>query len=124
MLTGGNQLEYVQTLKLPGNALAVVVDTSTKPNHSVKSNRLLVSVDTIHVPGSTTQGRGEIDRNLNSLQSYEFREGQLIQDEKFKLDIAYPDDRDDSRIGASLGLSNLLYNLENMRKREGDVQEE
>ncbi|KAE9381762.1 tRNA methyltransferas-like protein [Stipitochalara longipes BDJ] len=124
VLTEENHLEYIQTMKLSGNALAVVVDTSISNDQSDSSKRLLVSIDTIHTPGSTTKERENAGTSLNPLQSYKFKDGRLVQDESFQLGIAGRDDGEVSGSGASGRLTNLLYSLENLRKREGEGQEE
>lgn len=123
MLTTRNRLEYIQTLKLSGNALSVVIDTS-RNHQSNTSNRLLVSIDTIHKPGSTSEAKDDADKNLNPLQLYQFQEGRLIQDGKFQLAAADQDESEGSRSSASGRLTNLLYSLENLRKREEEAQEE
>jgi tRNA (guanine-N(7)-)-methyltransferase subunit TRM82 len=124
VLTAENRLEYIQTLKLAGNALSVVVDLLPRKPQSDTSNRLLVSIDSIHKPGSTTEKREDADGNLNPLQSYQFQEGKLILDGTFQLATADPDEGEASGSVASGRLTNLLYSLENLRKREGEAQEE
>jgi tRNA (guanine-N(7)-)-methyltransferase subunit TRM82 len=114
----------LQTLNLSGNALAVVVGASTTKDQSESPNRLLVSVDTVHKPGSTTEIREHADKSLNPLQSYIFQEGQLVQDGTFQLALADQGDGEGRRSGVPGQLINLLYNLENLRKREGEGQEE
>ena len=119
-----SRLEYIQTLELSGNALSVVVDSSPREDQSNPSNRLLVSIDTIHKPGSTTEEREDTGKDLNPIQSYKFQEGKLVQDDTFQLDTAVLDHAEMSGNGVSGRLTNLLYNLENLRKREGEAQEE
>jgi tRNA (guanine-N(7)-)-methyltransferase subunit TRM82 len=96
----------MQTVKLSGNALAVVINTSAASDQSDTSTQLVVSVDTFHKPGSTTEEWKDADKDTYPLQSYKFQEG------------------DASGSGGSGRLTNLLYSLENLRKREGEAQEE
>lgn len=107
MLTPENKLEYIQTIRLPGNALAVEVNISTA------ESSLVVSVDNIHKPGSTTERRGDTDDTVKSLHSYRFQGRELAAASTFAV---APEDEE---LG-SARLSNLLYSLENLRKREGD----
>lgn len=83
-----------------------------------------MSVDTIHKPGSTTEERRNKDNYVNPLQSYKFQEGKLVQDETFRLAIADQDEGETKGSGALGRLTNVLYNLENLRKREGEDKEE
>ncbi|PMD31145.1 hypothetical protein L207DRAFT_591614 [Hyaloscypha variabilis F] len=119
-----NHLEYIQTLKISGNALAVIVDTTSRRGQTHPSNQLIVSIDTFHKPGSTTEEREEAGTILNPLHSYKFKEGKLVQNESFQPAIAAPEDGEASTSVASGRLTNLLYSLENLRKREGEGQEE
>lgn len=64
--------------------------------------------------------RNDADTSPNPLQLCKFEEGKLVQDESMDLPIAVRDDGDAS----GSGLTNLLYSLENLRKREGESQEE
>ena len=124
MLTAENHLEYIQTFELPGNALAVVVDTTTRKEQRDSSNRLLVSIDTIHRLGSTMEERDDADTSPHPLQLCKFRDGKLGQDESMELPAAVRDAGDAKSSGAFGRLANLLYSLENLRKREGEGQEE
>ena len=85
-------------------------------------NRILVSIDTIHKPGSTTAKRGDAVGKPNPLQSYQFREKELVHDVAFQVALA---DQTEEASGGVIGrVTNLLYSLENLRKREGDAQED
>ena len=112
----------MQTLKLPGNALSVVLDILDQEDTA--SNRLLVSVDTFHKPGSTTQVREAASKELNPLRSYKFRGGHLVQDDAFEIAVVVQDEAEVSAGGAGGKVTNLLYNLEPLRKRDGEGQEE
>ena len=124
MLTAENRLEYMQTLILLGIALAIVFGTSLKEDEFDGSNRLVVSIDTTHKPGSTTEEREDASQNLNPFQSYIFQNGKMVQDGTFQLAIAKQDEGEANGSGAPGRLTNLLYSLENLRKREGDMREE
>jgi tRNA (guanine-N(7)-)-methyltransferase subunit TRM82 len=87
-------------------------------------NRLLVSVDNLHKPGSTTEQRDDTDKELNQLQSYKFQEGMLVRDRAFCLATGGQEGAAEGRSGASGRHTNLLYNLENLRKKEGEDKEE
>ncbi|KAK0118877.1 tRNA (guanine-N(7)-)-methyltransferase non-catalytic subunit trm82 [Cadophora gregata f. sp. sojae] len=111
LLTPSNRLEYLQTLALPGNVLAL----------SLTSSRLIVSIDTIHKPGSTNELRTETTENLNVLQTFEFSTQELMLVEGA---LAFAKIEEDWKLDAVGRLGNLLYGLENLRKREGDGGEE
>lgn len=79
----------------------------------------MVSIDTVHKPGSTTEQREDKTEVLKSLLSYKFDEGKLVEDgPAFSVAEGAVD------ISAAAHLGNLLYNLENLRKREGDGGDE
>jgi tRNA (guanine-N(7)-)-methyltransferase subunit TRM82 len=87
-------------------------------------NRILVSIDTIHKPGSTTEKRGDAVGKPNPLQSYQFHDKELVHDVAFQVALADQIEEEASGGGAIGRVTNLLYNLENLRKREGDAQED
>jgi len=68
--------------------------------------------------------RDDADTSPGPLQLCKFRDGKLVQDELFELPIAVRDDGEASASSASGRLTNLLYSLENLRKREGEGSEE
>jgi tRNA (guanine-N(7)-)-methyltransferase subunit TRM82 len=123
LLTTENHLNYMQTVKLSGNALAVVINTSPESDQS-DSTQLIVSVDTFHKPGSTTEEWKDADKDTYPLQRYKFQVGKLIQEGVFQVPTLVRDEGDASGSDASGRLTNLLYSLENLRKREGEAQEE
>lgn len=114
----------MQTVKLSGNALAVVINPLAGSDQSDSSTQLIVSVDTFHKPGSTTEEWKDADKNTYPLQRYKFQDGKLIQEGVFQVPTPVRDEGDASGSGASGRLTNLLYSLENLRKREGEAQEE
>ncbi|CZT47976.1 related to tRNA (guanine-N(7)-)-methyltransferase subunit trm82 [Rhynchosporium secalis] len=108
-LTSHNRLEHIQTLRLSGNALALVSNSSG----------LVVSVDTIHKEGSISELRNENPEDLTCLQSYKFEKEQLVPN-----GVAFAKGEESKETEAVGKLGNLLYGLENLRKREGDAGDE
>lgn len=80
------------------------------------ANGLVFSIDTIHKPGSTTERR-EPGTELDSLRGFVFS-GQDLVPSSAKFESVKHDVEDTGR------LTNLLYGLENLRKRDGDGREE
>ncbi|KAH7417023.1 guanine-N(7)--methyltransferase subunit trm82 [Cadophora sp. MPI-SDFR-AT-0126] len=112
-LTPSNQLTHLQTLPLQGNALAVSPITAT--------SKFIVSIDTIHKPGSTSEVRTDDLEDLKSLQTFEFQDDILVES---ALAFERSEGGEEEQVGDSGRLGNLLYGLENLRKREGDGGEE
>ncbi|EKD17319.1 WD repeat domain-containing protein [Drepanopeziza brunnea f. sp. 'multigermtubi' MB_m1] len=116
LLTGQNTLEHLQTLQLLGNALGLII---TSGEQSDATAGLVVSIDTIHKAGSTSEHRESKTDLQSSLQSYKFQEGMLVEG-----GVAFsPADDVEGESGPPDRLGGLLYNLENLRKREGDNEE-
>ncbi|PBP24629.1 WD repeat domain-containing protein [Diplocarpon rosae] len=115
-LTTENGLEHLQTLLLPGNVLCLV---GTTADASDATAGLIVSVDNIHKSGSTSDLRENTTDFLSSLLAYKFQDRSLV--ENGPIFSQFTDLGDD---GAAGRLGNLLYSLENLRKREGQVNEE
>ncbi|PVH88513.1 hypothetical protein DL98DRAFT_648623 [Cadophora sp. DSE1049] len=112
-LTPLNQLKHLQTLHLPGNVLSLATPTSSK---------LIVSIDTIHRPGSTSELRTDTNDNVKALQTFEFQDGMLVEGGvPFEKGEGMAGEGESGAVGR---LGNLLYGLENLRKREGDGGEE
>lgn len=79
-----------------------------------------MSVDWFHKPGSTTERRDEKNTTIRSLLFYEFHDRHLTR----KSLIETLDHRGEYVDGNGTGrLSNLLYNLENLRKRDGGEED-
>ncbi|KAH7364496.1 guanine-N(7)--methyltransferase subunit trm82 [Rhexocercosporidium sp. MPI-PUGE-AT-0058] len=110
-LTSQNHLSHNQTLPLSGNALAI----------TLLASKLIVSVDTIHSPGSTSETRSNTTDSFASLQSFEFRDGKLLGG---GVAFARGEVGEEEEVSDLRRLGNLLYGLENLRKREGDGGEE
>jgi tRNA (guanine-N(7)-)-methyltransferase subunit TRM82 len=111
-LKADNTLQHIQTVPLPGNALDAVVGPS---------NTLVVSVDCIHEPGSNVELRDSFDETTGSLQSYVFQNLNAISNSAFEEvegEVEFEGEK------ALTRWTNLLYNLENLRKREEDAREE
>ncbi|RDL34641.1 uncharacterized protein BP5553_07769 [Venustampulla echinocandica] len=115
-LTANNVLEYTQTLKLQGNALSVATDLPTLE----VGKRMLVSIDDIYEPGSATQLRPVGDNITNPLQAFVFENGVWVTDEGFKMALVKDDEALAGRDGNNSRLQNLLYSIENLRKRDGE----
>jgi len=82
----------------------------------------VASVDTIHKPGSTSERR-EDGKKVSPLKSFKFQDGRLLYNSPFTVTpIESEAGGQESGIGGRL--TNLLYNLENLRKRDGENQEE
>lgn len=74
-----------------------------------------MSVDSIHKPGSITDCRSEAEA-IEPLRLYMFRGNELNKKSIFKPTNEYDEKQ-------SVKLTNLLYNLENLRKRDGEAKE-
>ncbi len=107
---------------MSGNALAVVTNAPAESDQS-DSTQIIVSVDTFHKPGSTTTEGWDADKDPYPLQLYKFQDGKLIQEGAFQIPTLVRGEGGASGSGASGRLTNLLYSLENLRKREGETQE-
>jgi tRNA (guanine-N(7)-)-methyltransferase subunit TRM82 len=100
-------LVHIQTLALDGNALDIATDSL--------SGNLIVSIDTIHTPGSTTELRNN-ENAVQALQTFQFKESAWGTS---NLTFDTPD-ADATQKEAYGTLSGVLYNLENLRKRGGE----
>ncbi|TVY49927.1 tRNA (guanine-N(7)-)-methyltransferase non-catalytic subunit trm82 [Lachnellula cervina] len=112
-LKENNTLQHAQTLRLPGNALSITTGIAA-PDGS--PTRVLISVDSTHKPGSTTELSDSAEGSISPLQAFVFEDGKLAQD-SFALSVVGGDDVSEGAVG---GLRNLLYSLENLRKRDGE----
>jgi tRNA (guanine-N(7)-)-methyltransferase subunit TRM82 len=112
-LRDDNTLKQVQTLKLTGNAHSVVAGIAA-PDGTAR--RVLVSVDNTHRTGSTTELRDSTEEVTSPFQAFAFEDGILVQD-SFAISTVEGNDVSEDAAG---GLRNLLYSLENLRKRDGE----
>lgn len=112
-------MEYLQTVTLLGNALTV--STIQGADEAQADSGFLVSMDTVYKPGSTTEPRGDAQGLLHSLQSYKLEDGKVVEG-----GVVFPMVGEGAvgQTGADDRLGNLLYNLENLRKREGDGRDD
>lgn len=110
LLLADNTLQHVQTLRLPGNALALAV--AAKPSET----SIVISVDNVHKPSSTIERRQETSEFVEPLLSFKFQGQKLVAAATFKLGDGHEQIQ-------STKLSNLLYGLDNLRKRDGEVKE-
>lgn len=101
----------------------MVVTTSVSLPIQGSVNDLVVSIDTVHRPGSTTEVHNE-EAKTERLLGIQFKHNVLIA--RYGIFNEPVDEAVDiSHKSGSIGqLSNLLYNLENLRKRDGDGQAE
>jgi tRNA (guanine-N(7)-)-methyltransferase subunit TRM82 len=107
LLTTQNELQHVQTLELSGNVLDI----------ATVAGALVLSIDTIHKPGSMTDRREPSVESIDPLPAFHFQGRQLVPSvTKFKS--AKNDVEDNGR------LTNLLYGLENLRKRDDGREED
>jgi tRNA (guanine-N(7)-)-methyltransferase subunit TRM82 len=120
LLTARSELKYRNTFRLPGNALAVVCDVPTNVESAEPAPGIIVSIDTIHKPGSTIERRCSTDDSINPLQCFVSQGCGLAQGQRFEP----PDQMDVSENSSTGRLTNLLYNLENLRKSSAGTQEE
>ncbi|CAG8961030.1 hypothetical protein HYFRA_00002570 [Hymenoscyphus fraxineus] len=108
-----NNLTHVQTLPLIGNPLCLVIFPSTKLD---TASSVIVSVDYINKPGTTAEPREKDDQFINPLQHLILSDGVLtLGDELPSRAEALKDEKHNSA-----KLKNLLYGLENLRKRAGE----
>lgn len=109
----------METISLRGNALSVVVDnksTGTCVSH------VLVSIDNIHKPGSIQEPRDDKGGLPPRLQKFAVTDHGLVESPL----VFGPLQDEVTVVGIEMDdcLTNLLYNLENLRKRDGGVQDE
>lgn len=110
LLTSQNRLEFIQTLKLPGNVLDVAVEAA---------GGLVLAVDTVHKLASTTQRKDAATESVTPLHKFIFESRKLVPS-TIKFEVPKADDgmKDAGR------LTNLLYSLENLRKRDDGREED
>jgi tRNA (guanine-N(7)-)-methyltransferase subunit TRM82 len=117
-LSGDNNLVHVQDFLLLGNPLDVLPTTASS-NNLQSSNQILVSIDTVHEAGSKTVRRQLSDQPGNPFEILELRDDRVVRKEhpgfeRFQASQEVEDAK----------LSNLLYGLEILRKRDGEEKEE
>lgn len=87
-----------------------------------------MSIDTVHYPGSTWELKDKTEELINPLQTLQFQDGRLT--EELELVMALDENaatwrgEGASSTDARGQLSNLLYSIENLRKRDGEGPEE
>jgi len=115
LITPANTLQHIQRLQLPGNVLTFVASPES----------VVIAIDTIHAPFSTSIQRtedasGSGEEVVNPLQAFAFENQLLVPATPFEV-VDQQEERPD---GALARLGNLLYGMENLRKRDGDGKEE
>jgi len=115
LLTPGNDLLHFQTIPLHGNALSLVI--VPEENHGVS---LIVSIDSIHKPGSTSELRGETDAEANPLQNFVLEDKKFVELEQVKY-VGNQEAMVFGEDGNRGQLSSLLYGLGNLRKIEEKI---
>ncbi|KAG0651092.1 RNA methyltransferase [Hyphodiscus hymeniophilus] len=104
-LTPENQLQHTQTLMVPGNVLDI--------SKGAVAGFVMLSIDFAHTPGSMTERREPASETIGSLQSFLVQGGQLLSS-NINFQCAT-----DVVEGAIIS-TNMLYGLQNLRKRDGD----
>ncbi|TVY39124.1 tRNA (guanine-N(7)-)-methyltransferase non-catalytic subunit [Lachnellula occidentalis] len=112
-LKDDNTLQHAQTLQLSGNALSVATGIAASDG---TPKRVLISIDSTHKAGSTTELRDSTEELTSPFQAFILQDGNLAQD-SFALSVVEGNHVSE---GAVVGLRNLLYSLENLRKRDGE----
>lgn len=86
---------------------------------------LVVSIDTIHTPGSTTERRESTSAVVRPFQVFDWQKsaGQLVENGSFEF-AAGGEGEQGINVSEGGSLGNLLYTLEGLRKREGEDKEE
>lgn len=113
-----NSLQHIQTFELPGNPLAV--ETFAPLPITGSSEDVVISIDTVHLPGSTTERRSDASERDRALLGVQLRNMGLVS-----IEVVFNESTESCtsqlQNGDSKGrLSNLLYSLENLRKRDGE----
>lgn len=78
----------------------------------------MLSIDTIHKPGTMTQQREEAEI-LNPLQKFKFQGKDLVPST-----VSFEVAKSDYGMKDSARLGNLFYSLENLRKWDDEKEEE
>ncbi len=114
-LSSTAQLVHHKTLTFAGNVLAVVASTQA----GTAGLMLLVSVDILYKPGSTTERRTEPLKGSSIEKLVYVSEKETFSRREFVSEI----EAIENEVPVTDKAGNLLYNLENLRKREGgDVE--
>lgn len=90
----------------------VVIDDSTS---------IIVSIDSIHEPGSASQRRADLDATVHPLQVFQMKDSDVVRSPsqfKFKYELEATVDKDEKT--GRRNISDLLYSLQNLRKIGGE----
>ncbi|KAM3066026.1 tRNA (guanine-N(7)-)-methyltransferase non-catalytic subunit trm82 [Clarireedia jacksonii] len=116
-LTAEAHLTHLQTLPLSGNALSVVLSYTTDSKIS-----LIVSIDSVHAPWSTTAARESNETSINPLQFYRFDEpeGRFMNEEQNGfVTVGSEGFVEEGKIDR---WKTLLYGVGNLRKMDGEEE--
>ncbi|QSZ29918.1 hypothetical protein DSL72_004436 [Monilinia vaccinii-corymbosi] len=109
-LTLSNQLTHTQTLQLPGNALSCTLNDPTP----LSQFSLIISIDNVHEPGSTTTVKAINSPTSAPLQFFKYENGQFTTVEPAGFvsqdSEGFLEEEKKSKLGA------LLYNIGSLRK--------
>jgi tRNA (guanine-N(7)-)-methyltransferase subunit TRM82 len=81
---------------------------------------VIISIDIIHAPGSITE-LSATDKPASSLFTYKFNNAMLDKDTSFRIAGIKDNDIVDVDSAENKRMTNLLYSVENLRKRVGDI---
>ncbi|TAQ89808.1 hypothetical protein B7494_g1896 [Chlorociboria aeruginascens] len=118
ILTSENRLKHLQTLELAGNVLDIII------NNSPDQNSVVVSVDSFHRPGSTAERRDDSEEVIKPLLSFQFQDRMLVEQNLFDLERNGDVIKHYSTQVTVANLPSLLYNLENLRKKDDGLEDE
>jgi tRNA (guanine-N(7)-)-methyltransferase subunit TRM82 len=114
LLSQNATLSHLQTLLLNGNPLDLLVDCSY--------TKLVVSLDTIHEPGTTSKLRTNLDSTVRRLLVFGMKDGSKWTKECLQFTEPAPEEESpgEGLPGKYGGLSSLFYSLRNLRKCGGE----
>jgi tRNA (guanine-N(7)-)-methyltransferase subunit TRM82 len=105
-------LSHFQTLLLTGNPLDLLVDCSC--------TKLVVSLDTIHEPGTTSKLRTNLDSTMQRLLVFEMKDGSKWTNDCLQFTEPAPEGPCRDLPGKYGDVSGLFYSLGNLRKCGGE----
>ncbi|KAI9680150.1 MAG: WD repeat-containing protein 4 [Trizodia sp. TS-e1964] len=104
-------IEHHQTITLSGNCLSLAINTD--------DSTIMISIDNIHIPGSSTKFRDTSDTNCSLLQCYKYTKDIKPWEEIKNLSEPYQiSDNLEYPIGGEGSIADLLYSFNPLRKRK------